>query len=83
MDKDSMYVVMWNENIKNCGIIDCGCQITKVKSPYVSLKLCQTHEKEVRNNNTVFKHMHISPMIDNPGKFEAVHLAAIGSKEFD
>ena len=83
MEKDSMYVKIWNENIKNCGDIDCGCQIVKVESPHVTLKLCKTHGQEVRNHNTAFKHMHISPMIDNPGKFEAIHLAAIGSKEFD
>ena len=83
MDPKSMYVIISNEDIKNCGTIDCGCEIVKVKSPYETIKLCKTHKKEIINHDTLFKDVHISPMIDNPEKFETLHLAAIGSKEFD
>ncbi len=84
MEKDSVYVKIWNRNVKNCGVIDCGCEIIKVKDPHITLKLCKIHGKqEIKSHNTIFKHMHISPMLYNPEKFEAVHLAAVGSKVFD
>lgn len=83
MEKNSFCVKIYNEQIKNCGTIDCGCVIEKIESPHVTMKLCKTHETEVRNHNkSMFEHVHISPMIDNPEKLEAVHLAAIGKKEY-
>ena len=83
MEKDSLYIKIWDENIKNCGTIDCGCEIVKIESPHVTLKLCKIHEKEVWDHNAIFKNISISPMIDNSEKFEAIHLAAIGSKTFN
>ena len=82
-EKNSFYVKIYNEQIKNCGTIDCGCIIEKVESPYVTLKLCKTHEWDVKRERDPFKHISISPKIENPEKFEAIHLAAIGSKSFD
>ena len=75
-----MYVKIWNENIKNTGKVDCGCEIVKVESPHITMKLCKLHEGDVKSKIDL---PFVSLMINNPGKFEHIHLAAIGSKEFE
>lgn len=76
-----MYVKLFNENIRTCGNIECGCVIVEVESPHIIIKLCKKHEADVKHDHEI--HAYISPIIDNPGKFESLHLAAIGSKSFE
>ena len=69
MEKDSVYVKVWNENIKNTGKVNCGCQIVKVDSPHVTMKLCKKHEGDVTSKIDL---TYVLPCIhDNPEKFEA------------
>ena len=81
MEKDCMYVKLFNENIKDCGKIDCGCVIVDVNSPHITLKLCKKHEHEVRHDRNI--HACISPVIDHPERFESIHLAAVGQDSFN
>lgn len=74
VEKDSMYVKIFYEKIKNCGNIDCGCKIVDIQSPHITLCLCKKHEQDVKNDREI--HEYISPMIDNPEKFESLPLPA-------
>lgn len=78
MEKGSMYIKVWNDKIKECGIIDCGCEIEKVESPYIMIKLCVIHQREFENTDVVYGTSMISPCVEAPGNFENIHLAGIG-----